>query len=480
VAGWTVLLGGALATAPFFTASLTFALVVPGAAIVMAVCTRYPVPICVGAFFLTAAYGSVGAFTPVPAGQVADLLLVGLWLSLIWTYLLHGRDRLVWVFPGAVAVGLYVALSAAEIVTATSISSGFYAFRDTGWYIMSFLLLGYAVWRPDTRLKIAKGVLLSVAVIGLYACYRYLAGPAPKEYAQASHADPTNFLNGQFRLVGSFVSAKALAAWCAITVPFAVAMGLTLSGRWRLVALVGAVTCTVALLGTEVRTGVLGLGTGVAVVILLQQAARAFTGLRLGVTITAFFAALLVAAGVFAFTSSKSSEGTSRYTVILTPTRDPAFQARLLRWRTVLADIDTHPFGQGLGSGGRIQREHGRFANISAYDIDNSYLEIAFEQGMGVMILFIAASLVLLAGLVRKAVVTQDRVKAGIAIGACGALWSYLTVLPTGSYFEGLASLAAWMLVGLGIGQFSSPEDATAAAHGQRGNAPSASGANAR
>ena len=456
-AGWSAVVAAAFLLTPMVIATPRYALAIPGVLAGATLCGRFPATATAGVLFLSGTYGSVRAFAGLPAGQVIDALLLGLWLSMLWTYLLKGRDRPVWLWPGVVAVAFYAALSAASIVTAQDLTSGLLAFRTTSWLVLAFLLVGYAWWRPGTREVIAKAALATAAFVGSYACFRYAVGPAAEEVVVA-RSDRTNILDGQLRLIGSFLSAKALAAWCAVAVPFVVAMALSIRGRWRFVGVLAAVTCSIALVATEVRTGVVGLVTGVALVILLFQASRAFPGPQLGITATAILGALVIGAGLFAFTAGRSDTATDRYAAILEPSRDAAFQARLVRWRTVLADIDQRPFGHGIGTSGRIQRERGRFTNISAFDVDNSYLQIAFEQGLAVMGLFIAASLALLFGLARRAIRTTSRQAAGIAIGASGALWSYLTILPTGSYIEGLGSVAVWVLVGLGVGQFSGAE----------------------
>jgi O-antigen ligase len=386
------------------------------------------------------------------------VILVGLWLSVIWGYLIRGRDRPVWVWPGVVAVLLYIALTAFEMLMATDITYGFHAFRNVAWYMLAFLLVGYGLWQPGTRRLIFKGVILVALLVGAYASFRLAVGPAAQEYTLASAADITNFLNGELRLVGSFPSGKALACWSAIMLSFCLAAALGTEGRWRLLSAVACAGCAVGLLGSQVRSAFVGVVVGVALVFLLFQFARGIQGLHLGVTTAALLAVALVGIGVFSFTGGQSEGSTQRYTLILTPTRDPAFQSRLVRWRTVLADIDRHPFGQGLGTAGRIQRERGRFTNISAIDIDNSYLGIAFEQGLGVLVLFLAATLMLLFGLARRALATPVRERAVVAIGACGALATYLAILPTGSYIEGFNTLAVWMIVGLGVSQFAFPE----------------------
>ena len=150
--------------------------------------------------------------------------------------------------------------------------------------------------------------------------------------------------------------------------------------------------------------------------------------------------------------------------MILTPNRDAAYQTRLSKWTTALEDIDRNPFGGGLGTAGRLYREQGRFQTISSIDVDNSYLKVALEQGFAVMLLFGAGLALLLVGIARRAWLTVDRSRATVGIGAAAALASYMVMLNSAVYIEGLTAMAAWTVVGLGVAQFatlpSSPEDA--------------------
>lgn len=457
--GWTILVTTALIAGISVPGLGMTVLAVPALLLVAVLCGRYPAQAVIAVVGVTASYGSLQAFTPIDAGPAADAVLAGLWISVIWGYLLRGRDRPIWLWPGVVAVLLYIFLTACEILTAPSISHGFYAFRGTAWYMLTFLLVGYGLWRPGTRGLVVKGVIVIAFLAGAYATFRLFVGPDSREQALAASADSTNFLNGKFRLVGSFLGGKALATWCSIMIPFCLAIGLSVKGHWRVLAGLACAGCAVGLLGSEVRSPLIGVVVGIGLVFLLFQLARAIPGLHLGVTATAVLAAALVGIGVFSFTGGSSEGSQHRYTLILTPTRDPAFQARLLRWRTVMVDIDRHPFGQGLGTASRIQRQRGRFTNIANINIDNSYLQIAFEQGLGVMLLFIFSALLMLFGLARRAIATAVRERAAVAIGACGGLAAYLAVLPTGSYVEGFNTLAVWTLVGLGVGQFAFPDE---------------------
>jgi hypothetical protein len=107
--------------------------------------------------------------------------------------------------------------------------------------------------------------------------------------------------------------------------------------------------------------------------------------------------------------------------------------------------------GQGLGTAGRVQQQYGRFANVGSINVDSSYLKVAFEQGTWVM-LFLGLSLIaLLVSMARRAVLTPDRERAGVAIAGTAVLLCMGLLMVFATYIEGLPALFAWVLVGLGL-----------------------------
>jgi O-antigen ligase len=243
-------------------------------------------------------------------------------------------------------------------------------------------------------------------------------------------------------------------------ITFCLAALLSTKGRWRLIALAGLGLCTLALLASQVRSGLPALIAGGVVVLALFQLSRGFPGARLGITAAALVCA--VGATAVAFTLALGSDqARERYTVLTTPGKDPSVQRRLQKWRDTLDTIRDAPFGEGMGASGRGLRFQ-RFRSLSTSNLDNSYLKIAFDQGIFVLLLFAVAVLLLLYGLAYRALATVDPAKAGVAIGACGALTAFLVMCGTGIYIEGLPALAVWMLVGIGVGQFTTPDRAPA------------------
>lgn len=457
-AAWAAILAGGLLGATLVTLLPLAALIVPLILISAVLCARYPGAAVVGAFVLTGTLNTVTVFTPLPVGETVDLILAGLLVSIVWNYALHRRDRPLWLWPGAVASVLYLFFTGLEIFTADVTFNALYAFRVSAWYMLAFLLIGYARWHPSTYRRIARGVTAVAAAVGAYALLRWIIGPADAEEAEALAAAGTyNFVNEDFRLIGSFPSGHHLAGWTAIMTPFCVACALSHPGRWRVTAGTAAALCSLAVLASEVRTGLVAAAAGVAIVVLLYQLSRGFPGPHLGATAGAVVAAAVVAVVAFSLAVGGSEESRSRYTVLTRPSEDAAFQDRTAKWRTALAEIRRHPLGQGLGSGGQTHQRYGRFRTIASQDVDNSYLKIALDQGMAVMVFFAFSALMLLYGLARRAAFTGSRESAGVAMGAAGALAAFLILMSTGVYIEGLTALAAWMLVGLGVSQFAGP-----------------------
>jgi hypothetical protein len=55
----------------------------------------------------------------------------------------------------------------------------------------------------------------------------------------------------------------------------------------------------------------------------------------------------------------------------------------------------------------------------------------------------------------RRAIDAPDRTGAALGIGACGTLAAAMVMFYAGFYIENLQILMAWLLLGLGVAQFS-------------------------
>jgi hypothetical protein len=416
--------------------------------------TRFPVPAVVSLFFLTGFSGTLLAFTPVSPRPAADLVLVCLWVVTAVSFL-SGNRRPIWAWPALVAPALYVLLSLIEIVFTDPITTGLDSFRQSVWLISAMLLVALAPWSERRSVEMVRGAILVGLAVGLYSLYRWQVGAAAAESTVAREALPGVPQHIDLRFFGSQATAQQLAQWFAALTPVAFAGALAWRGRWRLVCAVAVVLCGFAVLASEVRTGAVAVAAGVLVTLLLFHFARAFpASQRIATTMTAILAVGVLVIGGFALTvGSGDGERAERYLRILTPSEDRTYATRTERWRNVLPVIHEEPLGHGLGTSGTLAARQ-EFVPETELNLDSSYLKIAYEQGFVVMVFFIAAFAALLLSLARRAVTTVNSTRATIGIGACGSLAALLVTFYAGFYIENLQALAAWILVGLGLAQF--------------------------
>ena len=455
---WMALLFTALNAALYVSEAPLVALVVPGVAVAAVLATRYRVGAVIFTFLLAGTFGSLTAFTPLRVGPLVDFVLAGLIVGALWSSLRGRRSTSVRVWPGTVVLGGFLLICAAGILLAPTLNWGLLSFRSAAWYLLAFILVAYLPWRPGELERVARGVVVVVALVAAYAVYRWIVGPAAQEWELAiSSASIYNFVEGKLRAFGSFTSGHELGAWAAAMVPFCAAYALTYRDRWGALAAVAGALAVVAIFGSEVRIGVMAAVVGVGLVLVLYQLARGFHGVRLAGTLALVLGVATVGIAGFTAVVGDDSARADRYENIFTPDRDAAYQARLVKWRTAVAALSDKPFGNGLGTAGRVQRKSGRFASVASVNVDNAYLKIAWEQGYFVLALYVIGLVLLLGGLVRHAVATADPRRAGLAIGAAGTLAAFMVLLFAALYDEGLTALATWIVVGLGVGQFVRP-----------------------
>jgi hypothetical protein len=427
--------------------------VVVANSLVIAEILRAPAPVgtAIAIAAITGFYGEIDSYLGIKHGIVVDWLLISLWLGALWTLVRAGRERRAYMWPGVVVLAAYLLFTAFEVLLAGDLSAALRSYRSSYWYAAAFLLLAYAPLAPEAHVRIARGMVLVAAGVGAFATLRWQIGPSHAELTHAVRADYTNLVNGEVGTFGSFHGRHELAAWTALMIPFCAIYALAMRDAWRLVAAAALVLCSIGLLATNVRAGLVAAVAGVVLVLALYSATRGLPGLKLGTSAMAALAAAILGVGVFAVTTGGDQQATARFENILTPTQDPAVQARFFKWRTAIDDIDRRPFGYGLGSAGLAQEREGRFLNVASYSLDNGYLKIAYEQGFFIAVLFGLALLTLFAGLLLRALAAPDGVSATLAIAGCGALASLMVLMVAGAFQEGLPALAAWMVVGLGV-----------------------------
>lgn len=419
---------------------------------------RWPAQTVFAIFAISGTYGSIDAFTALEPGPTVDFLLGALWLGLLPRIFSRRRDYHYVLWPGVAALFAYALFTVASVPFAPDTYEGLRAFRQATWYMLSLVVVGYLGLRPPTRDQLAVGVVVVCALVGAYATLRWAIGPAAKEKAFAATTGDLRYetvAGGDTKLQGSLENGSVLGLWTAVTIPFCVAAALGMRGKARLAALVAVPLLTVGLLGSQVRTASVAAIAGVGVVVILYQLSRGFRGPRLGMAAGALVAVGVTAAVIFPNTAGDSPEKVDRYRNILTPSRDFAFQERRFKWDSALRESVRTPLGRGLGTAG-FRATNQRFPpSETGGDVDNSYVMVAFEQGFAVMVFYIGALLVLLAGVARRAVWTVSERRATIAVGAAGTLTALMVMFFTRLYIQSLASLAAWIIVGLGVAEFS-------------------------
>ncbi len=461
LAGWAAAIAG-IALAAYLGALIVprYPLLILGLPAVIAVgmlAARRPTVVLFGCLIASGTFGSLDALASVPAAKVTDLLLLGLWGAVGWNWAFNRSERLP-IVPSLVALGLFIALSAVEILAADNLQAAVQAFRGQFWYLAVVVLIALAPWTLATRQRMLRSAVVAGLVVGGYATLRWQIGPAGAEQ-ELGATSGNNFVDGELGVIGSFATRKELAFWTAILIPFLFGLGLAWRGRWRMVALAGAAACVVAMLASDVRAGIAAAGPGVLLVVGALPARAGVPRAPRADGLFVVLGAAAIAVGAFSVTLGGKEDVQDRYGNILAPNRDASYQARIVKWRQALDDIDTAPFGHGLGSAGRAQKRYGTASTVVNVDVDNSYLTVAYQQGFVAVLILAGIFLMLLLSLVRAAVFTTDSSVAAPALAGAGTLASMLIIFYVGEYIEGLPVLAGWILVGLGMAHCHARED---------------------
>jgi hypothetical protein len=398
---------------------------------------------------LAAFEGTLTAYAGSGIRELVWVALLGLLVASAAAYIAPDRSRVV-VWPGIVGLAAYALLSAAQIPFAETGAIGARAFAAGPALLAAFFAFAYAQWGIDQRWRIAQAAVAVMFLAGAYALFRLIVGPSATELTLYR---PSADLAGELSLFGSFASRVELSAWSAVAIPWLFSLALAMRGRWRLLAAGGAVLMIVALIGSEVRTSLIGAAGGIVVVTVGFQLSRAFRG-RAGAALVATVA--IAAAGMvgFALTVGSDSESSDRFARIFTPSRDLSFQQRLEKWDAALKRINEHPLGEGLGTTGTTQRLYSRTYRLDNRYIDNSYLQLGVQQGYpGWILLGLGLGLTGYM-LARSSLMTADPRRAAMGIGAVASLAACLVTLLTGDILTSVGVLLLWALLGLAAGGF--------------------------
>ena len=450
---WATLV--ALGVGPVLNFFPLLAAAIPAILLAALITHRFPASALGAIFFLVGAYGTVEAFTGVPPGQVVDFLLGGLWVGLVGRLLISRRRVGLRVTPAIVLLTVFIGITLVAALFSQPLGTALKDFRLSMWHMSVALLIACGGFRIRTLSGLTRAMVVVCLFVGAYATLRWAIGPSaketslvPKDSAQYNRLAYTN----ESKVQGSFPDGQELGLWMACALPFLGAMVLAGRGMVRMLALAALPITLVGMFGSGQRTAVASVVAGLLTVLVVHLLSRGFRGPRLGVALAAILA-LVIAAAVVYPAIVNTPEKRQRYTNLLTPSRDLSFQDRLFKWRQTLADLRGEPFGFGLGTGD-TEAFGQRFIRLGASEIDNSYLKIAYEQGIAVMIFFAVALIVLLVELLRFAVWSRAPGPAAIATAAAGVLVSMMVEFMSGIHIDRLAAMAGWMVVGLGMAQY--------------------------
>lgn len=453
--GILVVLGAGLAilfSSPILVLAIPFLLV---GALVFA---RFPgIPI-VATVLLTATIGTTAAHLGgVPSVGLSEVLLVTLWLSVVGTVVANRSEYRVQLWPGLLMIVSFIFLNLAWLFVASRTGPGFESFRLSTLFLISVPILALGTWREETARAIVKAVVLVGIAVAGYCVLRYAIGSSSAELINARLSNPVLPYSEELRFFGSFNTAQELAGWCAVMLPLAVAMTIYLRGRWRVAAIALLAVCAISLLASDIRTGMAAAAAGIAVSIGVFAFARAFpSGDRLATTLILSATLLVGGVGGYMITVAGSAESVERFEGLFSPGDDFAFEIRQQRWDAAWDEVVDEPFGYGLGTtGAAALRSGGDILPVGPTPLDSSYLKVGIEQGLAMMVFYIASLLLLLAGLVYKSLTTPDRWKASLGMAACGTVAS-LIVLFYGSLYAELPSVVTvgWLIVGMAAAGF--------------------------
>lgn len=458
--GWSALVLVALWITPYLLQFEIVMAAAPFALVGSLLVAKLPAAATVVTMFLTAILGTFQAFVGIPLSPAIDAGLAALWIVLLGRVIV-GRPYHFQAWPAVLGAGLYLLITLIDFLTADEFGVAWYGFRTTVWYMLGFVVLAYAGFSRQTYRRIAFGFVLVTIAVAAYAVFRWIVGPAGPERTLAMfsgggiNVDP---IDKHLKVVGSFLTGHQLSFWCAFMAPACTAYALWARGWRRLLALTAVALCVLAMIASEARGPLVGFVVGLALVLGLYQFSRAYPGVKAVIVALVVLGVGGLSAGIFVL-GEADPERLDRYARILTPTEDPTFIQRELKWEQILTAIDDEPFGHGLGTGSSQGSLSGRYLQASAINIDNSYLKVAYEQGVLVMVLFVAAMVGLLVSLAIASLRTRRREAAAMGFAGCGALASMLVSFYTGLYIEAAPALGGWFLLGLGLAYFVARSD---------------------
>ncbi len=445
------------------------ALAIPGAAGVTLLALRRPVAAMTLVFALMAFSGALQVNWGVPVRPLVWILLGALIAATLISYLTTVRSRPAAIWPGVMILLAWSLYAAAHIPFAESAEIGWRGFLSGPSFVLVFLAVAYARWSEETRWRIFKGLIVVSFVTGAYALFRLFAGPTE---AEEGISRLSAGIAGDPALFGSLPNRVYLGGFAAVLAPVLLTAALATRGRWQLTSTAAFVLMVVALFGSQVRIALVAAMIGIAVVIVLFQASRAFSAAKHGLVGLAVAGLLVTGALGYALTIADSPAKQQRFERIIDPGSDYSFRQRLRKWETALDQINREPFGQGLGTAGATQRQFAERLRLDNHYVDNSYLQLGIQLGYPGVLLLVGGAVLVFWLLAKSAVLTTNPRRATLGVAAAAALATWLVDLVGGNNYELWGAVVLWLVLGLGVGAFAGGSSAGSdeeAGSGERG-----------
>ena len=339
----------------------------------------------------------------------------------------------------------WLTLSVAQLATAPSFATGLHGLRLSQGYV-AVGVLGGVLWGASAGPSRLPVLCAAAGVAAAYAVLRMVTGPAGSEETYALFAtDATSAFGESFRAIGSFSGAFGLASMLAPLLVLSFALALThrqSRWRWGYGAVCGLMLVAVA--GSQVRTGLVAAGLGIALVVLLVAHERGLRTRRAAHVAIAVLALVAVAGTAVVLAGGDSAVLDERARGFVSPLSDESVRLRLETWERVFNQAVDDPLGSGVGTVGRAT------GRTDAIYTDNSYLKILREQGFLGALLFLGAIALLLAALLVKLVRLGPEHRPD-AFASLAAFCAFLVMMVAGEYIEQPGKVLAWTLLGVAL-----------------------------
>jgi len=432
------------------TAGVLFALLTG----VLILCVRAPAWAFAAALLLFTFEGTVkvglsvdGAPSPAAVGAAAlDLALFGSLVAL----LVSDRGRTpsrVWAnasLPERAAIAMlcgWLFLSVLQIPFSGDLVDALEGARVT----QSYLVVALGGLILAARLSPERAAVVLLGVVGLavaYGALRGLTGPAHAERAYAELRTPNASFDDLARDTGSFTAAMGLVSFLVPAGLLCLAFAL-LRVRWPVLTAALFVLAMVGVIASYVRTGLLAVVAGAALLTLLLLT-RPGAARRRGAIALATAGVILVGGYAGTVLAGEAHPATEwRAKTLAHPLSDNSVTTRFDHWGHVLDQVAEEPFGSGLGTVGRATADGHR-----AVSTDNSYLKVLREQGIAGAVLFMLGLVVLLTSIAVR-LVRANPIRRPLGSASLVAVAGFLVLMVMAEYIEQPGKVLVWTLLGV-------------------------------